>query len=154
MGHVLGIGSIWDTKGLLTGAGGSDPRFIGAQATAAYNQIFGRSEAGVPVENTGGSGTRDSHWRESVFTTELMTGWINSGSTIPLSRVTVGSLADIGYQVNMNAADNFTPGAAVMAGGSSGSSSSASLLSPQAVDYWMGQLASGHGHNDDGLLGG
>ena len=28
MGHVLGIGSIWQQKGLLSGAGGSDPRAL------------------------------------------------------------------------------------------------------------------------------
>jgi hypothetical protein len=106
MGHVLGVGSIWSYFGLLAGAGTSNPRFIGTQATAEYNNIFGTSATGVPVENTGGSGTRDSHWRESVFGNELMTGYLNSGSN-PLSRVTVASLADMGYQVNLAAADRY-----------------------------------------------
>ncbi|HEX8201047.1 MAG TPA: leishmanolysin-related zinc metalloendopeptidase, partial [Isosphaeraceae bacterium] len=108
MGHVLGIGTIWDLKGLLSGAGGADPRFLGAAATAQYNAIFGTSASSVPVENTGGSGTRDSHWRESVFVNELMTGYLNSGVN-PLSRITVASLADLGYTVNLNAADPYTP---------------------------------------------
>jgi hypothetical protein len=77
MGHVLGIGTIWSSLGLLSGAGGSNPMFTGAQATAAYNQIFGTSASGVPVENSGGSGTRDAHWRESIFNTEQMKGWAN-----------------------------------------------------------------------------
>lgn len=112
MGHVLGIGTIWTDKGLLAGAGTSNPRFTGSQAVAAYNSIFGTTATGVPVENTGGSGTRDSHWRESVFSTELMTGWVGPGSNMPISRVTVGSLADLGYSVNMAAADAYTrPGA-------------------------------------------
>jgi hypothetical protein len=109
MGHVLGIGTIWNYKGLISGSGGTDPRFTGAQATAAYNQIFGRSDSSVPVENTGGSGTRDCHWRESVFGNELMTGWVGPGTALPMSRVTVASLADLGYQVNLNAADPYTP---------------------------------------------
>lgn len=108
MGHVLGIGTIWQQLGLVTGVGTNNPRFLGPQATAAYNQIFGTNATGVPVENTGGAGTRDSHWRESVFNNELMTGFLNAG-TNPLSRITVGSLADMGYQVNMNAADNYFP---------------------------------------------
>jgi hypothetical protein len=29
----------------------------------------------VPVENSGGSGTRDAHWRESEFGNEVMTGY-------------------------------------------------------------------------------
>jgi hypothetical protein len=116
MGHVLGIGTIWTDKGLLVGAGTSNPLFVGAQAKAAYNAIFGTNAAGVPVENTGGSGTRDSHWRESVFGSELMTGWVGPGSRMPISRITVASLADLGYSVNMAAADSFTP--AIAASGS------------------------------------
>src|SRR5262249_9748411 len=49
MGHVLGIGTIWTDKGLLSGAGSADPIFTGANATAQYNQIFGTNAAGVPV---------------------------------------------------------------------------------------------------------
>jgi hypothetical protein len=106
MGHDLGIGTIWAEKGLLTGAGGPDPRFTGAQATAAYDAIFGTTESSVPVENTGGPGTRDAHWRESVLGNELMTSFLNS--TNPLSRITAASLIDLGYAVNLNAADPFT----------------------------------------------
>jgi hypothetical protein len=108
MGHVLGIGTLWDDLGRLAGGGTSNPRFTGPQATAAYNQIFNRNESSVPVENTGGPGTRDGHFRESVFGNELMTGFLNGGFN-PLSRITVGSLADIGYVVNMNAADAYAP---------------------------------------------
>ena len=125
MGHVLGIGTLWSSKGLLSGAGTSNPRFTGAQATAAYNAIFGRSDTSVPVENTGGSGTRDSHWRESVFTSELMTGWASGG--LQMSRVTVASLADIGYVVNLNAADAFTPSTTATGFLVAGNSSSAAL---------------------------
>ena len=111
MGHVLGLGSIWEFKDLLTGAGSPDPRFTGPAATAEYNQVFGTNLSSVPVENEGGSGTRDSHWRESVFDNELMTGYIN-GAVRPLSRVTAASMEDIGYVVNMSEADPFTaPGA-------------------------------------------
>lgn len=109
MGHVLGIGTLWSYLGLLTGAGTSDPRYIGTQGLQAYNQIFGTNSSGVPVENTGGQGTRDAHWRDSVFGVELMSAYAGSGSYFPISRVTVGSLADLGYQVNMNAADPFAP---------------------------------------------
>jgi hypothetical protein len=125
MGHVLGIGTIWEDLGLLSGAGGSNPIFTGANATAAYNQIFGTSARGVPVENSGGSGTRDSHWRESILTNELMTGWVNGSSSLPLSRITIGSLADIGYTVNYAAADLFTPSSSQLAAARSLSGSSA-----------------------------
>ncbi len=114
MGHVLGIGTIWQDLGLLSGAGTSNPLFVGANATSQYNQIFGTSARGVPVENTGGSGTADSHWRESILTSELMTGWAGPGTNLPLSRITIGSLADIGYTVNYAAADSFTPSSSAL----------------------------------------
>ncbi len=109
MAHVLGSGTIWANLNLLVPtSGGSDPRFIGAQARQEYNTIFGVNESGVPVEAGGGPGTADAHWRESVFTDELMTGFI-SGTTRPISRVTIAQFADLGYQVDLNRADPFTP---------------------------------------------
>jgi hypothetical protein len=123
MGHVLGVGTLWQDLGLLSGAG-SNPIFTGASATAAYNQIFGTSARGVPVENSGGSGTALGHWRESILTNELMTGWVNGSSTLPLSRITIGSLADIGYTVNYAAADSFTPSSSSRTAAQQASSSS------------------------------
>jgi len=109
MGHVLGFGTIWQDEGLLVGAGGPDPYFVGVGAISAFNSIGGEAYPGnpVPVENTGGIGTRDGHWRESVFDNELMTGWINQGSN-PLSVVTVASMGDLGYEVDLTAADSYT----------------------------------------------
>jgi hypothetical protein len=106
MAHVLGIGTIWSSLGLISGAGTSNPTFTGVQATAEYNALTGGNARGVPLENTGGSGTADAHWRESIFGSEIMTGYIGSGSS-PISRVTVASLADLGYRVNIGAADAF-----------------------------------------------
>ncbi|MFO0815614.1 MAG: pre-peptidase C-terminal domain-containing protein [Gemmatales bacterium] len=135
IGHILGIGTIWTNKGLLSGAGTSNPLFTGAQATAAYNSIFGTNASGVPVENSGGSGTRDSHWRETTFGNELMTGYLNNGAN-PLSRITVGSLADLGYQVDMSRADSYSPpGGALRFGGSGSSSGSGTALRLADLDW-------------------
>ena len=107
MGHVIGIGSLWTDFGLLVGGGGSDPYFSGSAArgawrvTAANLNFTGNI---VPVENSGGPGTRDSHWRESVANNELMTGFLNNGLN-PLSVFTIGSLRDMGYVVNDAVAD-------------------------------------------------
>ena len=109
IGHVLGIGSVWAQRNLLSGAGTYDPVFTGAQATAAYDRIFKVSANGVPVEASGGYGTAGGHWRESIFGNELMTGWVGPGTNLPLSEVTIGSLADIGYTVDFGAADLFVP---------------------------------------------
>jgi adhesin/invasin len=113
MGHVLGIGTLWNTSpnAFLIGAGGDDPYFNGAGAVAAFDAVGGAERVApkVPVENTGGSGTRDAHWRESVLNYELMTGWLEApGTPNPLSIITIASLADMGYEVNMAAADPYT----------------------------------------------
>jgi len=109
MGHVLGIGTLWNyRRTLLTGAGGFDPFFAGAGAIAEFPSIGGAIYSGtpIPVENLGGAGTRDSHWRNSIFGRELMQGYAASGG-MPLSRVTAASLGDLGYVVNVNNADSF-----------------------------------------------
>lgn len=111
MGHVLGIGTLWNRPGrqLLNGPGTSDPHFSGTTARAQFAAVNTSIYSGlaVPVENSGGDGTRDSHWREGVLRNELMTGFLNRGSN-PLSRISVGSLQDMGYTVNLAAADGYS----------------------------------------------
>jgi hypothetical protein len=95
--HGVGFGTIWGYLGLVSG---SD--FIGANALAQYNLLLGGGSAtGVPLETGGGSGTAGSHWSEAVFDHELMTGYIDAAPD-PLSAMTVASLKDLGYQVNMS----------------------------------------------------
>ena len=106
MGHILGIGTLWPDNNLITGSGGTDPRFIGSNAVAAYHKMGGL-DADIAVENTGADGTRDGHWRESVFGNELMTGYI-SGAGNPMSEMTIASLKDLGYGTNSAAASTYT----------------------------------------------
>ncbi|NIV14166.1 MAG: hypothetical protein GWN62_23705 [Aliifodinibius sp.] len=107
MGHVLGLGTLWNRKGLLLGAGTSNPMFTGDNAMREFADLRGLAAAEpVPVANRGGSGTRDGHWREGVFGNELMTGFLDPGEN-PLSRMTIGSLEDLGYAVNYNVADPY-----------------------------------------------
>lgn len=106
MGHILGIGTLWSTRQVLSGAGGADPRFIGLYAIDAYH-ILGGLDATVPVENTGEAGTRDGHWRETVFGNELMTGYIGRGQN-PMSALTIASLRDMGYNANAAAAGTYS----------------------------------------------
>ena len=115
MGHVLGLGTVWSR--LLVDGGGSDPHFVGQQALAAFEQVGGvnyTAGAKVPVENSGGGGTRDAHWRESVFNNELMTGYINFGAN-PLSLVTTATMGDLSYRVNYAGADPYSLAIAVRA---------------------------------------
>ena len=122
MGHVLGIGTLWTQfTGLLVGSvasGGTDPYFTGTNARAAFAAAGGAVYTGnpVPVENTGGPGTRDGHWRETVLRTELMTGFV-SASGNPMSAITIASLQDMGYAVNFGAADSYgVPGSFAIVG--------------------------------------
>jgi uncharacterized protein YjdB len=126
MGHILGIGTLWEGvpsyAGLASGLGGADPVFTGSAARAASAELGFTPDPslGVPIENTGtvGDGTRDAHWRATVFGHELMTGTIHNGLN-PLSLVSIETLADFGYTVVPEAADDFnvlngtTPGAAI-----------------------------------------
>ena len=105
LGHSLGFGAIWEDLGLITGAGGPDPQFIGQMSVDEYNLRFNTNVTGVPVENMGGPGTADAHWRESVLSNELMTGFLNTGAN-PLTRLTIAQFADLGYQVDFTAADS------------------------------------------------
>jgi len=118
LAHALGFGTQWALRGLLVNpslpnARGTDTHFRGARAIAAFDAIGGATYTGglkVPVENReGGAGTRDSHWRLSVLENELMTGFL-SGGVSPLSRLTVASLADLGYEVDESGSDPFTIG--------------------------------------------
>ena len=106
MGHVLGIGTVWNQKGLLFDAGTANPTFQGAAAMQEYGALKGEAPQPVPVENGGGPGTANSHWRETVFRTELMSGFISAAGN-PLSRITAASLGDMGYEVDLDAADPF-----------------------------------------------
>jgi hypothetical protein len=106
MGHVLGIGSDWAEKREVVGVRTANPRFVGKQADAEWVKLSGLAPRTLPVENHGGPGTSLVHWRETVFGNELMTGFL-SGDTQPLSRMTVASLADLGYTVDFSAADPY-----------------------------------------------
>ena len=114
MGHVLGIGTLWKLKNLLQGAGatgstcGNTPVYTGANAKAEYAAL-GKS-GNIPVEGAAdgsGPGTCDSHWRENTFDNELMTGFLNGGVANPLSRMTIASLKDLGYDVDLTKADPY-----------------------------------------------
>ncbi|HEV8446542.1 MAG TPA: leishmanolysin-related zinc metalloendopeptidase [Gemmatimonadaceae bacterium] len=106
--HTVGFGTIWDTKGLLLAGGTVTSAFAGPRARQGCVDDGGSAVCAnsVPLENDMIPGTADAHWRESIFGPELMTGFVNHGA-MPLSAITVGSLADLGYTVNPLAADPF-----------------------------------------------
>lgn len=124
MGHALGFGTLWSgvpsipalpvlLSGSTSTSRAGNPIFTGAAALAQYVALGATgSPTSVPVENCGGSGTLNGHWREEGgvglgFGTELMTGYISApaGSKNPLSKVTIASMKDMGYTVDTTQAD-------------------------------------------------
>jgi hypothetical protein len=113
MGHVLGIGTAWgpDLADLRRNSSvenpGVDTYFDGPLAIASFDAAGGTAYTGekVPVENSGVVGQADGHWRESVLGSELMTPLLDFAPK--LSAISVQSLADIGYPVDVSNADPF-----------------------------------------------
>jgi Ca2+-binding RTX toxin-like protein len=106
IGHILGLGTLWSSRGLTS----ASADYIGANALREYRALSGNASADfIPIEHDGGSGTAGSHWDEETFDTELMTGYAESRNPMPISRMTVGSLEDLGYVVDYAAADSYTP---------------------------------------------
>jgi len=127
--HVVGIGSIWQTFSLENGVGSSNPQYTGAQGIAGCQAAGGTVAcvSTVPLAGVGcppssgrecGAGTRDAHWHEATFGSELMTGFLSKG-TNPLSALSVQSLQDLGYTVNAGDADAYTFAAGSIVAGSS-----------------------------------
>ena len=114
MAHALGfVPAVWERHGRLRNPSlpdspGADTHFDGPLAVAAFDAAGGTGymRAKVPLENGGTEGFSDSHWRESVFGDELMSALL-TGEAQPLSLITIESLYDIGYEVNLGAADEF-----------------------------------------------
>lgn len=113
LGHALGIGPFWTLEylrssfkplGLVKNLTTDNPIYVGRYALAEYRKLV-PGAVGVPLESGGGGGTRAAHWSEAVFGNELMTGYLSP--TMPLSRITVGALQDLGYSVNYAKADPY-----------------------------------------------
>jgi len=103
MGHVLGLGSRWNSLKDEKDDGSVD--FNGTNAQKVWQDDWGCTGL-PPIERDGGAGTAGGHWDEATLDNELMTGWINSGTSNPLSNLTIAALQDQGYsQVDYGQAD-------------------------------------------------
>ncbi|MDA0766691.1 MAG: peptidase [Verrucomicrobia bacterium] len=128
IGHVLGIGTLWNENWIQLYINGSG-QYTGAFALDAYRDEFDPLATYVPVELGGGAGTADAHWNEKDgglgstgitdkysrdLAQELMTGWIGDDSDNHyISNTTLGSLKDLGFEVFMPIPE---PGLATLTG--------------------------------------
>ena len=89
----------------MTGEGDECPYKLDSSATREYQAISGCTDS-VPTESGGGSGTKCGHFDEACLKHELMTGY--ASGKLPMSRITVGGLEDLGYEVDYSKADDFS----------------------------------------------
>jgi hypothetical protein len=113
MGHVLGFGGVlWEQLGYLADPSDDnaarDTHFTGEKAIAEFDAIGGNAynDAKVPVENIGGQGTANGHWREEVLGNEMMTSYMTNLEAV-MSSVTLAALEDMGYQVDYSKAGGY-----------------------------------------------
>ncbi len=156
MGHALGfIASIWKEFGYFRDPPNGDRHFNGPLATAAFDDAGGWDYTGqkVPLETAErGAG---SHWRLPVLFGDIMSSGASSGPAgAVLSAITVQSLADLGYDVDVSQADAYAlPGATAGAkiavsrpsvSGSGVDIERAGILSPRGPDpYGQGGIPDG-----------
>ena len=129
IGHVLGIGPLFGYNNSphvsYVENGVTKYYYIGTNGLREYRNYFNnQSLVGIPIEDDGETGTVNVHPEEGSngsltydirdinghfhggLNTELMTGWVEGGTTMmPLSRITIGMLDDIGYEVDYLQAD-------------------------------------------------
>jgi len=86
-----------------------DTRFAGPAAITAFDSIGGDlyEFAKVPVEHNyrERAGSVDAHWRSTVLRREIMAP--SGSSQSALSAVTIASMEDMGYEVDLTAADEY-----------------------------------------------
>jgi hypothetical protein len=107
--HVLGFGTMWQDKKLIETQLGA-PVYTGQAAVAMYKFAVDSAAKSVPVEPDAGDSTDGSHWANSwaavngIF--DVMASKLDANETGRfISTVTVGAIADLGYEVNFAQAD-------------------------------------------------
>ncbi|MEM7579877.1 MAG: hypothetical protein AAF316_08480 [Cyanobacteria bacterium P01_A01_bin.80] len=102
--HGLGFGNLWEAKGLVDYAGTPLAQYNGKEAVEAFQEMGGLTD-NIALENQG-QGSAGLHWNENIMQDEVMTADYNNGKggNAPVSAVTVASLADLGYEVNLDKA--------------------------------------------------
>jgi Leishmanolysin len=102
--YYAGLGVYWYYQG-VAGTEANKCPYTGVNANREYKAVSGCNA--VPLEQEAAKAAC-SHWDEECLVDELMTGVLRRGSKAMLSRITIGSLQDLGYKVNYNKADKYT----------------------------------------------
>lgn len=110
IGHVVGIGSMWDNYLINRGTAGVS--YIGEKGVEEYSRLFGQTFSSVPVEPQ-----VEGHWDANALANEMMNPFSSGGFDLPpdadplsaLSRLTIGAMEDFGYKVNYGRAEPYGP---------------------------------------------
>ena len=110
--HVLGFGTLWyDEVGFLEdvmapwnqyGDGNiidENGNYIGNYALEAYSEYIGSPQEFIPIEQDFGEGSAKSHWNYEEFDWEIMSYAQDPDNAGILSKITIESLKDIGYDI-------------------------------------------------------
>ena len=103
----MGIGTLWDEFGLVSGDGVACTGYSSsAMASVQYQMISDcGSTIGVPLQIDPEDGIScGGHWSPDCFSTEELMTPNTDGSGAPLSAITIGSLADMTYTVDLGQA--------------------------------------------------
>ena len=100
IGHVLGlVGYSGPSRSLVEGNA-----FIGAHAVTEFKRLGGMADM-VPLEPNDAA-----HWSKDALRVELMTPSMGAAQEPPVSAITLGALADIGWGVDMSVAEAYQVG--------------------------------------------
>lgn len=111
--HALGVGTLWDAEARVSINGESDGKnfvrkkgatsyYTGPKALAAYRKLGGRGN-GIPLDPDAG------HWAGNVVCSEILSGAAGDylGRVNPVGPLTLAALQDLGYDVDVEAADRY-----------------------------------------------
>lgn len=109
--HSLGVGTLWKASERVSLSGDSDRKnlirklggkwyYTAPQALAAYRALGGQGKGILLDDDTG-------HWSGNAVCSEILSGTAGdvTDRVNPLSAITIGALADLGYGVNARLAD-------------------------------------------------
>jgi len=108
--HVMGVSdTFFSRKGLskTITVGNQQMKAIVSPKVVAYAKEYFNCDSieGVPLENGGGGGSRNSHWEKTLFPSEIMNPQVAYPATI--SMFTINLLEDMGWYKGVDAAQRY-----------------------------------------------
>ena len=97
IGHVMGLGPLWDEGVHIEGS-----NYIGTNAAQAWADLG--CSGPLPLNSV----KDNSHFNDNCLNTEVMTHKLRYGDDLHVSSITMGALEDLGYSVNREEEDSYS----------------------------------------------